>query len=325
MLEHSKNMIKPEISVLMSVFNEQDYISESINSVLNQSYENFELIIINDCSTDKTLEILESYTDPRINIFTNNINIGQTKSLNIGLEKCRGRYIARLDGDDMMTKKRLIKQFDYLKNNPDTKVIGSSYYSVDVSGERIGMAKWPCGKDYNLFRSICGKNPVGHPTVLMEKSFINKVGRYREEFWFAQDYDLWLRLFARGYLIDNLPEYLTLYREPIKISNIKKNRQEMLHRKAFISYTQTITNKTIIPSVLNKYLDIILFNECKQLSIREILFVYNIFNYLLDCLSKRFSPAIDKKYFSKMFFKDIQTHSKKGKQIARFITKNILR
>ena len=159
----------------------------------------------------------------------------------------------------------------------------------------------------------------------MEKSVINNVGKYREEFWFAQDYDLWLRLFADGYLIDNIPEYLTLYREPNEISNTKKNRQEMLHRKAFISYTQNIACTTVNTSILNKYLDFILFNECKQLSIRETLFVYNVFNYLLDCLSKRFSPAIDKKYFSKMFFKDIQTHSKKGKQIARFITKNILR
>ena len=318
-------MNKPEISVLMSVFNEQDYISDSIKSVLNQSYENLELIIINDCSTDKTLEISESFIDSRIKIFTNNSNIGQTKSLNIGLEKCRGKYIARLDGDDIMDRKRLRKQFDYLKNNPDTKVIGSSIYSIDESGERIGTANWPCGKDYNLFRSICGKNPVGHPTVLMEKSVINNVGKYREEFWFAQDYDLWLRLFAGGYLIDNIPEYLTLYRESNEISNTKKNRQEMLHRKAFISYTQNIACTTVNTPILNKYLDFILFNESKPLSIRETLFVYNVFNYLLDCLLKNKSPVIDKKYFRKMFFKDIPMHSKKGKQIIRFITKNILR
>jgi len=317
--------VTPDISVLLSVFNEEKYIVDTITSVLDQTYENFELIIIDDASTDKTLEILKSFNDTRINIFTNNRNIGQTKTLNIGLDKCRGRYIARIDGNDIMTENRLTKQFDYLENNPDTKVVGSFFYLIDELGESIGTAKWPCGLEYNLFRSICGKNPVGHPAVLMEKNVIKEVGKYREEFWFAQDYDLWLRLFERGYLIDNIPEYLTIYREVFETSNIKKNKQEALHRKAFISYIQNIANKAVNPSVLNKYLDFILFNGSKQLSIRETLFVYNVFNYLLSCLSKRSSLAIDKKYFREMFFKDIQTYSKKGKQLIRFIIRNILR
>ena len=147
-------MIKPEISVLMSVFNEQDYISESINSVLNQSYKNFELIVINDCSTDKTLEILESYTDPRIKIFTNNSNIGQTKSLNIGLEKCRGRYIARLDGDDMMVVERLRKQIDYLKDHPSITVIGCYFHVIDENKNKIAKGHWPCGIENTFFYSL---------------------------------------------------------------------------------------------------------------------------------------------------------------------------
>ena len=93
--------VTPDISVLLSVFNEEKYIVDAITSVLDQTYENFELIIIDDASTDKTLEILKSFKDTRINIFTNNRNIGQTKTLNIGLDKCRGRYIARIDGNSI--------------------------------------------------------------------------------------------------------------------------------------------------------------------------------------------------------------------------------
>ena len=310
MLRYSKKMNKPEISVLMSVFNEQDYISESIQSVLNQSYENFELIIINDCSTDKTLEILESYTDPRINIFTNNRNIGQTKSLNIGLEKCRGRYIARLDGDDMMAEERLKKQFDYLVNNSHITVIGCYFHVVDENKNKIAKGHWPCGIENTFFYSICGKNPLGHPGVMMEKIAVSNVNNYSEDFLFSQDYDLWLRLLLNGYLIDNIPEYLTFYRDTANNSVEKKQKQELYHRKAFYNYVNVLTNKKIKSAFLDRYLNCLIFNNNNISTFMDSLFVMRTFNFLLSNIAIEIMVEIDKKIYNKMFIDDFNIQSR---------------
>jgi len=301
--------VTPDISVLLSVFNEEKYIVDAITSVLDQTYENFELIIIDDASTDNTLEILKSFNDTRINIFTNNRNIGQTKSLNIGLGKCRGRYIARIDSDDIMVKERLQKQFDYLKNNPHVTVIGSYVHVIDENKNKIAKGHWPCGIENTFFYSICGKNPLGHPAVMMQKIAVSNVNNYSEEFLYSQDYDLWLRLLLNGYLIDNIPEYLTYYRDTANNSVEKKQEQELYHHKAFYNYVNVLTNKKMKSTISDRYLDCLIFNDNNN-TFLDSLFVVRTFNFLLSNIAIEIMVEIDRKIYNKMFFNDFKIQSR---------------
>ena len=179
------NIIRnPKISVLMCIFNEEKYLQDSIDSVLNQQYNSFELIIVNDASMDNSLKIISSYNDKRIKLINNSKNIGLTKSLNIGLDECTGEYIARLDGNDLMTNNRLNKQLEFLENNQRIAVVGSYFKCIDETGEEVDNLNWPSGIDINIYRALYGENPVGHPGVLMKKDAIINVGKYRNKFYY---------------------------------------------------------------------------------------------------------------------------------------------
>src|SRR3989344_5781814 len=116
-----------KISVLMPAYNARKYIGEAIESILNQTFKDFEFIIINDCSTDKTKKIIEEYAnkDARIKLINNATNLGLTKSLNIGLKEARGEYVARLDADDVALPERLEKQYEFMEKNKETTLVGA--------------------------------------------------------------------------------------------------------------------------------------------------------------------------------------------------------
>lgn len=138
--------ISPKVSVVMSVYNGEKYLPETIDSILNQTFKDFEFIIINDGSTDKTAKILTSYDDPRIRIF-NQENMGLTKSLNRAISLAKGEYIARMDADDISYPERLKKQVDYLNKNPDIGLVGSKYIRIDKRGRKIDEINVPIGTD----------------------------------------------------------------------------------------------------------------------------------------------------------------------------------
>ena len=301
--------VTPDISVLLSVFNEEKYIVDTITSVLDQTYENFELIIIDDASTDNTPNILESFNkDRRISIYSNKQNIGLAQSLNIGIGKCRGQYIARIDGDDIMDKKRLGIQYEYLMQNQDVKVVGSYMHLIDKNGKIIGEGHWPCGVENTLFNSLCGKNPLGHPGVMMEKIAVSNVNNYSEDFLFSQDYDLWLKLLYKGYLIDNIPQYLTLYRDTENNLVEKKQKQELYHRRAFYNYANAISNMKIKSTISDRFLDCLIFNNNNN-KFMDYLFVIRFFNYLFSNIAIEIMVDIDKKIYNKMFFDDFKIKS----------------
>ncbi len=129
--------MKPEISVIMSVYNEEKFLRESIESILSQTFKDFELIIINDCSIDNSLKIIKSYNDKRIKIINNKKNIGVFNSRNKALKIAKGDYIAILDGDDVSLPKRFEIQFNYLENNPHIFLLGSSAIFIDENGLEI--------------------------------------------------------------------------------------------------------------------------------------------------------------------------------------------
>ena len=287
----------PKISILLSVFNGEKYICESINSILDQIYKNYELIIIDDGSTDNTIELIKSYDDDRIIFLKNNINLGLTQSLNIGLDHCNGDYIARLDVGDIMAKKRLDKQLKYLELHSNIAVVGSYFTCIDDIGNKIGEIKWPVGIKYNIFRSFYGENPVGHPGVLMRKDVILKLGKYREKFDFSQDIDLWLRMYSMGYLIDNIPEKLTHYRV-IKnsISTMYNSKQQFYQRLAFYDYYNKLTGFVSESKIINSYLDLLLYKS-KKINYEDIKFIMSIFSTLHYRFNKTLNLPFDNQYY----------------------------
>ncbi|RKY31599.1 MAG: hypothetical protein DRP67_02325 [Candidatus Omnitrophota bacterium] len=226
-------MKKPKVSVIMAVYNGEKYLKECIDSILNQTFSDFEFIIINDGSTDKTEEILQDFKDERIRIVNNKENLGLTKSLNIGLSISKGKYIARIDVDDIALPQRLEKQVKFLDENQDVGLVGTWFYVIDEEGKIIGKEKYPIN-DAEIRKVLLKGNPFFSSSVMFRKECIEKAGKFREEFIRAQDYDLWLRI-SEKYKVANIPEFLCMRRyHPDAITVIKKREQEKFGKLAQI-------------------------------------------------------------------------------------------
>ena len=221
-------MKNPKVTVLMSVYNGEKYLQEAIDSILVQTFKDFEFLIVNDGSTDKTREILESYKDPRIRIINNEKNIGLTKSLNIGLRIVKGEYIARQDADDISCGNRLERQIKFLDEKLDIAIVGTNYFRINEKGDIIQEIKRQ-EKDKDIKKYLLNGNQLGHGTIMFRKSCIEKVGFYREEFKFAQDYDFVLH-FSEKYKLANIPE--TLYKWRINSDSVSVSRKIIQDRYA---------------------------------------------------------------------------------------------
>ena len=213
---------KPLVSILMSVRNGEQTVEKSIKSILNQSYDYFEFLIVDDCSTDSTLgklKILEKQ-DSRINIFTNSENIGLTKSLNKLIKNTKGELIARQDADDYSNPERIYAQVKYLlKNNLD---------AVTSRALIIGSAKKIPGLSYYIPAKLLMKfkNPFIHGSLIIKKQVLNDLGLYDENFYFAQDYKLYLDLLNNGYSIKAINKPLYNLNTINNISSNNKDEQK---------------------------------------------------------------------------------------------------
>ncbi len=194
----------------MAVYNGERYLKPTIESTLNQTFKNFEFVIVNDASVDKTKEIIRSYNDPRIKLYNNEKNIGQTKSLNVGLNIAKGKYIARIDAGDVSMPKRLEKQLAFMEKNKEIIVLGTSAFRYDESGRIIDIVHMPTLPSIILQR-IFYASPLVHISVLMNKKTILEIGGYNDDFHVLADYELWSRLLQKGYKIWNLREVLSGY------------------------------------------------------------------------------------------------------------------
>tara|TARA_B100000965_G_scaffold395400_1_gene408872 strand:- start:225 stop:920 length:696 start_codon:yes stop_codon:yes gene_type:complete len=203
--------MKPLISVIMSVYNDSKNLDSSISSILNQSFKNFELLIMNDGSTENIQKILSKYEkNSQIRIFKNENNIGLTKSLNLLIKESAGKYIARQDSDDISISSRLNKQIDYLDK-----------YNLDLCGTRAiikGTTRITPNRSYYLPLSVSLKikNPFIHGSLIYKKSSLDKINLYDENFYFSQDYKLVKDFFNAGYS-------LGILKEPLYVLNIKDN------------------------------------------------------------------------------------------------------
>jgi glycosyltransferase involved in cell wall biosynthesis len=204
----------PKISVVMTVFNGERFIGRAIDSILNQTMKDFEFIIVDNASTDRTKEIVSAYSDSRIIFIKNTTNLGQTKALNIGIKISKGEFIARMDADDISLPERLQIQYTHMMKNDSLAVLGSWFLEIDEKGKTIRKFTLPTNpleiKCFLLGSSNLSYQCVPHPIVLMRKKALFEVGLYSEDY-LAQDYDLWVRL-SRRHPIANLDKVLFKYR-----------------------------------------------------------------------------------------------------------------
>jgi radical SAM superfamily enzyme YgiQ (UPF0313 family) len=200
----------PKVSVIMSVYNGERFLRESIDSILNQTFRDFEFIIINDGSTDRTGEILDSYSDERIKIF-NQSNQGLTKSLNKALRLARGEYIARQDADDISEPNRLEVQVAYLESHPDIGLVGSFAKVINEQGDFTGNELIVPDFSEEIFELLPSRNCLLHGSVMFKRDIIDLVGNYNENFPYAQDYEFWIRI-SQKFKVANIPKYLYRFR-----------------------------------------------------------------------------------------------------------------
>lgn len=236
--------MKPEISVIMSVYNGETYLVEAIESVRNQTFKNWELIVINDCSTDSTAKILEDFSlkDERIKVYTNEVNLKLPTSLNKAISLAEGKYIARMDADDISLPDRLEKQYKFMEENRDVALSSCRFMTVKNGVYMSGGAGGRC--DCEALRAmLLVANPILHPGVIA-KSEVMKRFNYDTTLTCTEDLELWTRMVTEKQKIEILPECLLIYRLHDKqITSTTRERQHTEVLKIQGKYYGTLLEK----------------------------------------------------------------------------------
>lgn len=223
-----------EVSVLMCVYKtKEEYLRTAIESILNQSFNRFEFIIVVDGPDAQVQQIIDGYQDNRIKTVVNKENIGLTASLNVGLQYCSGRYIARMDADDKSFSERLQEQYDYMEQKKNVAVLGS--YAFNLGTTERTVFRHTNNQELLKIRMMFYNAGIIHPTAFIRKDFLDKYNlRYDEKIKTSQDYELWTRVLQYG-RIEVLPKYLLYYR--VHNEQVTKNRSRV------DSYTNETRNK----------------------------------------------------------------------------------
>jgi glycosyltransferase involved in cell wall biosynthesis len=219
----NKNQNTPKISVIMTAFNREKFIAEAIKSVLAQTFTDWELIVIDDGSTDRTVEIVSPFkSDPRIRVVRNEKNLGIATTRNKGLQLTRAKYIAPLDSDDIwLDREKLRKQVEFMDENPDYAMLGGGIMHIDVDSKPIKKVLFPIYD--SLIRNIILQfNPFAQSTLIYRKAAALECGGYSTEYKICDDYDLWLKIGAK-HKFTNIPQVLSGYR--IHGENITKKKR----------------------------------------------------------------------------------------------------
>ena len=201
---------QPLVSVLMPCFNAGQYLYSSISSVLNQTYSNLELIVVDDGSTDSSLAVASCFNDDRVRVIKNETNLGIVTSRNIGISHAKGELLACLDADDIALPERIELQVKFMSEDPELALLGSSAYLIDESGVVFDAADVP-ETHGDICRNILRGNSIIHSSVMMRANIVKLLGGYVKDYSLAEDYALWIKI-ASGYKVSNLPERLVKYR-----------------------------------------------------------------------------------------------------------------
>lgn len=225
-----------KVSILMSVYNPNwDYLKETLDSITAQTFKDYELVIVNDGADETKLsQLLSEYSFEKV-VIKNPVNLGLPRSLNAGLDKCSGEYVARIDDDDLMMPRRLEVQSEYLDNTPDVVAVFSNYSIINDKREKIRERSGGYNRD--IYKTLLYKgNCLCHSTLFARKSELQKLGGYDGKLTYAQDYDLYLRMIKSGSIFE-LTEPLVCFREVP--GRITKNKRLL---SALFSYYASLKN-----------------------------------------------------------------------------------
>ena len=231
--------MNPLVTVLLPVYNAEEYIFDSIQSILQQTYTNFELLVFNDCSTDDSLSIIQSFNDSRITIINADVNSGYITHLNNGIKLAKGKYIARMDADDISRPQRFEKQIRFMETNPTIGVCGTWVTSFGKSQTPL-LWEQPISHDQIIHRHFFFDSALAHPSVMIKTEVLTKNSiSYDTKLIPSEDFDLWVRL-TQICKLHNLPEALLDYRvHENQISKTKEQRRfEIIKQIQFYQLTE---------------------------------------------------------------------------------------
>lgn len=274
------------VTILMPVYNAEKYLAEAIESILNQTYKDFELLIINDGSTDRSEEIIQEFSDIRISYMTNETNIGLIRTLNKGIGLIPSEYIARMDADDISLPTRLEKQIKFMDQHPEIMVSGTSIQFFNDQGnikDYIVKSDWQEIKTELLFQPA-----LMHPTVIMRKKFISDGNFfYNESHGNAEDYGLWLKISFNNKM-SNIQEVLLKYRvNETGISQLARRNPELQDLVHMEIYKQAFTYLGIEVSTTELKAYRLFITNRAIINKTEILVLSRIFNLLRNAIEKK--------------------------------------
>lgn len=255
-------MSNPLVTVLMPVYNGEKYLREAIESILNQTYNNIEFLIINDGSTDKSLEIIKSYEDSRIRLINNEKNLNLTYTLNKGIKLANGKYIARMDCDDISVDKRIEREVEFLEANIEVGIVGTRFVVINRNGKKLKDINHPLTDETIkiLLSIIC---PLAHGSVMVRRDIFEKNLYGSIEYSAIEDYELWIRI-SKLTKMHNISEKLFKYRiygESYTNTKAKKmENQSNKIGKAYVKEEELLFLNLIKTQILE--LD---FNENKEM------------------------------------------------------------
>lgn len=198
----------PSVSVVMPVYNGAKYLEEAINSILTQTFLDFEFIIVDDGSTDQTIDVINRFKNRKIVLHQNPINIGNYASRNIGMKMARGRYVCVMDADDVAFPMRLKRQFEHMESNPDVGICGSFIQQIPSGSVPDFLTN-----EALLKVSFLSNNYCSHPSLILRKDLLTRFNlSYNENYYYSADFDLCARGF-RYFRVQNIPDVLLLYRQ----------------------------------------------------------------------------------------------------------------
>jgi len=231
----------PKVSVIIGAYNEEQYIGHAIASILGQAYQDFELIVVDDGSSDRTLQVVRSFVDPRIEVLELQ-HCGLAAALNAALKKARGDYIARLDADDVALVDRLELQATFLDTHPDYGIVGGQCVVVSEDGKSPTFVKTPCGATA-VQRRLCRENPFVHSCVMVRRALLLEIGLYSCDVrW--EDYDLWWRILSRS-KGTNLP--LVLCRRTLRGNRLSAVERSRSYRGRLAVQCRALARERVTP------------------------------------------------------------------------------
>jgi glycosyltransferase involved in cell wall biosynthesis len=313
----------PKINVVMTVYNGASHLSDAVQSVLDQTFQDFEFIIVDNNSSDNSVDIIRRFQDNRIHLIPSEHNLGQTKALNIGIQASRAPYIARMDADDICLPQRLAKQYEFMEKHPQIGLLGSRAININEHNQVIGKYNVPTDPHW-LYCCLCASGDLTrwsliHPSVMIRRSVLDQSGLYNEKksvSGYPQDYDLWARV-IRHADVANLKEPLLRYRvlaasESRSFSEIFKYRLE-ISREKIRQYLPGLPETKIEP--LARMLEFM-----PQQSAQDGEAMFDLFDRYFDKFTAGRIPAPRTNYYKtriKFYYLSqlIKTHSKVSRKL----------